>query len=195
MTAQNFARSFAAFGTGVTISGAAAGAGVKGNSTAADSPVPASTAREAVAAIVRIADTQAGRADAPAHVVNMSFKIGGEDLSVRVELHGTEVRTQFSTGSAELRAALSGEWQGASPGGGSHNLKFADPEFTQSAASSNSSYADGGSGNRWRDTEGQGGAPAWSPAPADPAGLEPADTKPVPNSTPLGASAHLRVFA
>ncbi len=195
MTAQTFARSFAAFGTGVAISGAAAGAGIKGNSTAADSPAPASTAREAVAAVVRIADTQAGRADAQAHVVNMSFKIGGEDLSVRVELHGTEVRTQFSTSSAELRAALSGEWQGTGPGGGSHNLTFAEPEFTQSAASSSGSFAEGGAGYRGRDREGEGSAPAWTSTAADSAGLESADVSPVSPSIPPGASAHLRAFA
>jgi hypothetical protein len=195
MTAQNFARSFAAFGTGVAISGPAAGAGIKGNSPAADSSAPASTAREAVAAVVRIADTQAGRADAPAHVVSMNFKIGGEDLSVRVELRGTEVRTQFSTSSAELRAALSGEWQGAGPGGGSHNLTFAEPEFTQSAASSNGSFAEGGAGYRGREKDGEGSAPAWSSTQADAAGLESADVSPVSPSTPLGASAHLRAFA
>ena len=195
MTAQNFARSFAAFGTAVAISGTAAGVGIKGNSPAVDSSAPASTAREAVAAIVRIADAQAGRADVPAHVVNMSFKIGGEDLSVRVELHGTEVRTQFSTGSVELRAALSGEWQGAGPGGGSHSLTFAEPEFTQSSASSNGSYAEGGADNRWQAKDGDGSASGLASAPADAAGLEPAEAGPVSPSTSRGASAHLRAFA
>ena len=195
MTAQNFARSFAAFGAGVAISGAAAGVGIKGNPPAADSSAPASTAREAVAAVVRIADTQAGRADVPAHVVNMSFKIGGEDLSVRVELRGTEVRTQFSTSSAELRAALSGEWQGAAPGGGSHNLTFSDPEFAQSSSSSNGSLTEGGAGYRRRDGDGGTDAFGRTSSPPDAAGLESVEAAPSPVLTPLGASAHLRAFA
>jgi hypothetical protein len=194
MPAQSFARSFAAFATGVATAGSVAGAGGKANSLADSTPSTA-TAREAVDAVLRIADAQAGRADSQAHVVNIGFKIGGEDLSVRVELHGTEVRTQFSTNSPELRAALSGEWQGFAPGGGSHNLKFSDPEFAQSNGSSNSSFAEGGADYRRQEKAGERGPSGWSSMPADESEPESAEAGAVAVPVPLGASAHLRAFA
>ena len=75
-------------------------------------PATASNAREALDAVIKIADAQATRTEAGASTVSVGLKFGEEHLDIRVEMRDGEVHTRFSTDSTDLRTALSsGEWQ------------------------------------------------------------------------------------
>ena len=128
-------------------------------------------------------------------MVNLGFKIGGENLSVRVEMHGNEVHTQFSTDSSELRVALSGEWQGFNPGSGSRDLKFADPVFTPGSDSSGSFFEGGGANSAGRDDAAPGGRSGWASASTDDSAVDSQESGLVAENLSLSASAHLRAFA
>lgn len=67
-----------------------------------------SSAHQAVEVVLHTAEQLSAREQKS---VNLQFSVGDADLSVRVELHANEVRATFRTDSAELRAALSQEWQ------------------------------------------------------------------------------------
>ncbi|MBA4137681.1 MAG: hypothetical protein C0518_10230 [Opitutus sp.] len=70
-----------------------------------------SLARRAIDTVTSVVDAQAAARMQPAPVVQLRFKVGSEDLSVRVELRHGEVHTEFRTDSADLRSALSQEWR------------------------------------------------------------------------------------
>jgi hypothetical protein len=103
------------------------------NATAAsadDSGPPAMVAaRHAIETITRIADAQAGQSEST-DVVSFGFKFGSDNLTVRVEMRQGEVRTQFSTDSADLRLAIATEWPGLSEGSTGRNYHFSSPQFT-----------------------------------------------------------------
>jgi len=137
-----------------------AAAGVAGTSAAHDFSVatiamPAevvSTARRAVTAALDVAERFATREH---HTVNLQFSVGGADLGVRVELRADEVRTTFRTDSAELRAALSHEWQAVTGGGsGDRAVRMAPPVFAASDPFSGGGFSGGGA-SRQRDQQQQ----------------------------------------
>lgn len=68
--------------------------------------------------------------------VDLEFSIGGDDLSVRVELHEGRVRATFRTDSAELRGALAQEWQVLQAAGVDRAKRFVDPVFVANSSSS-----------------------------------------------------------
>ena len=55
---------------------------------------------------------------------------GSENLTVRVEMREGEVRTQFSSDSPELRAAVATQWSGLSEGAPDRNYHFSAPVYT-----------------------------------------------------------------
>lgn len=125
----------------------------------ADVPVEnINTAGQAVEAALTAADKfAAGKSS-----VDLRFSVGGEDLVVRVELRANEVHATFRTESADLRAALSNEWQAVNATTQvSHDRPFrlATPVFESSVS------ADAGA------SSGQGGAQQQQPRQAEtPAG-------------------------
>jgi hypothetical protein len=72
------------------------------------------------------------------HAVNLEFSIGGTDLHVRVEMRADEVHTAFRTGSAELRAALTQEWQAVNAQPGERSMRFVAPVFSASVGGDSS---------------------------------------------------------
>lgn len=96
-------------------------------------PATAALAGRAVSTVVNVVETQAASRMQPVPSVQLHFKFGGEDLSVRVELRGGEVRTEFRTDSGALRSALADEWRAvaAAPATG---LRLLDPAFGPATA-------------------------------------------------------------
>lgn len=90
-------------------------------------------AHRAVETIMNVVEAQRNGA-ANASSVNLHFKFGGDDLAVRVQLRGGEVLTQFLTDSAELRSALSSEWQNMAGQGGSSGLRLLEPSILPASA-------------------------------------------------------------
>ncbi|HLP25352.1 MAG TPA: hypothetical protein VK477_06730 [Acidobacteriota bacterium] len=88
---------------------------VSGAPQAAGAPMPqlvaASMAHRAVEAVTSVVDAQAVSKLQPVPSVQLKFKIGHEDLAVRVALRDGVVHTEFRTDSPELRAALQQEWK------------------------------------------------------------------------------------
>ena len=100
---------------------------------------PVSAAHEAVEVVLHAVEQLAARDQKS---VRLQFSVGDARLDVRVELHANEVRTQFRTDSAELRQALSHEWQSVSSGigGGERGLRMAPAVFSSSSASDQSAF-------------------------------------------------------
>ena len=100
---------------------------------------PVRAAHEAVEVVLQAAEQLASRDQKS---VRLQFSVGDARLEVRVELHANEVRTQFRTDSAELRQALSHEWQSVSSGigGGERGLRMAPAVFSSSSASDQSAF-------------------------------------------------------
>ncbi len=73
--------------------------------------VAASVARRAVETVTNVVEAQAISKLQPVPSVQLKFKIGHEDLAVRVALRDGVVHTEFRTDSPELRAALQQEWK------------------------------------------------------------------------------------
>ena len=143
---------------------------------AAATPAPADGAvthsaavQAAIATVVQIADAQATRGEANATAVNLGFKIGDEHLGVRVEMRNGEVRTQFTTDSTDLRAALSHEWQALAPAPTSGAAPFAAPAFVSGHAPPQFDSPGGRGTPRQWDTDFSGGAARPSPKSAKPA--------------------------
>ena len=100
---------------------------------------PVKNAHAVVENVLAVVDAQANQAAGARSSVNLQFKVGGEDLAVRVELRGTEVHAQFRTESPELRAAIAQEWSAITSGPAEHNLRMLDPVFVQAPVTSTSS--------------------------------------------------------
>jgi uncharacterized membrane-anchored protein YhcB (DUF1043 family) len=90
-------------------------------------PQEVASAHHAVEAVLRAVDHVATREQ---HSVNLHFSVGETDLKVRVELRADEVRTTFSTDSAELRSALSQEWQAVAHSDARGSVRIAPATFT-----------------------------------------------------------------
>lgn len=86
----------------------------------------ASSAHLAVEAVLKSVDEVSARAQ---KTVTLRLSVAGEDLAVRVELRDDQVSTTFTTDSAELRAALSQEWQAVMNTGGERSLRMTPAIF------------------------------------------------------------------
>jgi hypothetical protein len=154
-----------------------------------------STAHQAVEAVLSAADRVASRTQ---HSVNLQFNVGGSDLNVRVELRAGEVHTTFRTDSAELRAALSNEWQSVTAHSSSERpTRLAPPVFTANGQSDGSFSGDGAS--RQRQSDGQPspqgfGALIGRSAPATSASTNVTST-PVASRSVAANSVHLHTLA
>lgn len=73
--------------------------------------VAVSMAHRAVETVTNVVEAQAASKLQPVPSVQLKFKIGHEDLAVRVALRDGVVHTEFRTDSPELRAALQQEWK------------------------------------------------------------------------------------
>lgn len=93
---------------------------------------PVSVAHEAVEVVMHATEQLAARDQKS---VRLQFSVGDAQLDVRVALHANEVRTQFRTDSAELRQALSHEWQAVAVelGSGDRGLRMAPAVFSSSS--------------------------------------------------------------
>ncbi|HVU15738.1 MAG TPA: hypothetical protein VHD32_02350 [Candidatus Didemnitutus sp.] len=120
---------------GVHAAGVKAEAASSGASTA-----NAQLAQRAVSTVLNVVNAQDNRP--AASVVNLHFKFGADDLSVRVQMRGNEVHTQFNTDSSDLRSALASEWRGVASNNSGSGIRLADPVF----ATSNGSNQQLGSG-------------------------------------------------
>ncbi len=115
-----------------------------------------SSAQRAVDAVLNATDRFAARDQ---HSVNLQFSVGGADLSVRVELRSGEVHTTFRTDSADLRAALSNEWNSVtSQSNADRSTRLAPPVFTTNEHSGSSTSFSGDGASRQRDPESRGGS-------------------------------------
>ena len=123
-----------------------------------------STAHRAVEAVLSATDRFNARDQ---HSVNLQFSVAGSDLNVRVELRAGEVHTTFRTDSAELRAALSGEWHTmTAQGSGDRSTRLAPPVFTTSDHAGTSFSGDNASPqHRGTDARGTGENPSNLPVP------------------------------
>ena len=139
-----FVQGYGAAGPASVQSTAGGEAGAGSTSTGTETNSAGTTAREAVDAIVKLAEAQATQTEAGSHAVNLGFKFGQERLSVRVEMSEGEVRTQFTTDSADLRAAINGEWQTFTAGSPERASHFADPVFTATGGTATDTGAGGG---------------------------------------------------
>ena len=113
-------------------------------SETAVAPLEKNFAERAVATVTNLVDTQFTASMQKSGSVQLRLKFGGEDLSVRVELRGGEVHTDFRTDSPELQAALNREWQAVSASSPDQLRQFVQPVFSPSSAqgdSSSSSFA------------------------------------------------------
>jgi hypothetical protein len=95
-------------------------------------PEATSTAHRAVEAVLTAAHRfSTGERQA----VSLQFSVGDADLRVRVEMRADEVRATFRTDSAELRAALSHEWNSTNANAGERPFRLATPVFASNDAS------------------------------------------------------------
>lgn len=84
--------------------------------------------RGAVEAVLQVTEAAQSREQKS---VSLQFSVGQENLGVRVELIGGEVRATFHTDSADLHAALAHEWQAAASGtwGADRGVKLSPAVF------------------------------------------------------------------
>ncbi|MBA3849543.1 MAG: hypothetical protein C0502_06045 [Opitutus sp.] len=107
---------------------------------AAAEPAPLSTppvgglAHRAVETVTDVVEAQAASRLQPVPSVQLRFKVGGEDLSVRVELRNGGVHTEFLTDSAELRSALAQEWRAVTARSDA-TVRYLDPVIMPSSSS------------------------------------------------------------
>lgn len=85
-----------------------------------------SVAQRAVETVTQVVESQAASRLQPVPSVQLRFKVGGEELAVRVEMRDGEVRTEFRTDNAELRSALAQEWR-AVTGRAEGAVRFLEP--------------------------------------------------------------------
>jgi hypothetical protein len=90
-----------------------------------------SVAHRAVETVTNVVEAQAASRLQPVPSVQLRFKVGHEDLAVRVELRDGEVRTEFKTDSPELRSALAQEWRAVAARPESA-MRFLEPVITGS---------------------------------------------------------------
>ena len=181
-----------AAGSTAAEAGAGGASGSGSASAGTDTTAANGMARDAVETVVKLAEAQATQTEAGSHSVSLGFKFGQERLAVRVEMSDGEVRTQFTTGSADLRAAISSEWQTFTASSSERTAHFADPVFNAPGGDAADSGT-GGSASR------QSFSPAWAgPGPAGSGDDSTDAAAPAPetaSSAPLPTSRHLHTFA
>ncbi|WP_414661685.1 hypothetical protein [Horticoccus sp. 23ND18S-11] len=113
-----------------------------------------SSAHEAVEVVLQAARQAESREQ---KWVSLQFRVGDADLSVRVELRADQVRTTFRTDSAELRNALSHEWQSvsASSSSGDRHIRIAPAVFTSSDQSATHDGSPNDASSRQREQHAQ----------------------------------------
>jgi hypothetical protein len=107
-------------------------------SPATPAPETVTTAHQAVEAVLRAVDHASTREQ---HSVNLRFSVGDSDLSVRVELRDDQVHTTFTTDSADLRNALSHEWQSVHNSGVERSFRIAPAAFNSSEQSTGNAFS------------------------------------------------------
>jgi hypothetical protein len=126
--------------------------------------LPASNAaQEAVEVVMRATEQLSSRDQ---KFVRLQFSVGDSQLDVHVELHANEIRTQFRTDSAELRQALSHEWQAVSTeiGHGARELRLAPAIFSAGSGDQSASGAfSGDTSSRQRESRASRETPASPP--------------------------------
>jgi len=101
----------------------------------ADVPAGQNFAERAVDTVTSLVDTQFSASLQKSGSVQLRLRFGGEDLSVRVEIRDGAVHTDFQTDSAELRSALTREWQTLAGQSPEQMRRYLDPVFSPAAAS------------------------------------------------------------
>jgi len=95
-----------------------------------------SLAHRAVETVVAVVDAQAASRLQPTPGVSLRFRVGEEDLAVRIELRGGEVHTEFRTDSPDLRVALQHEWR-ALASRPDAAVRLSEPVFTNAGSGAN----------------------------------------------------------
>lgn len=158
-----------------------------------------SCARKAVATITGLVDAQfSARLLRHPASVSLHVAFAGHDLAVHVQLRDGAIHAQFQTDSAELRTALSNEWQSIAVQSPDDAARYAPPVFT--AGSSDRT----GTSFSFNEQAREHGRFAQEPAPGMPSflgagirtspGAGVADDRPASRSAPA-TSVHLSVFA
>jgi len=100
----------------------------------------ATLAHRAVETVTNVVEAQEASKLQPVPSVQLKFRIGSDDLAVRVELRDGVVRTEFRTNSSELRTAIDQEWKAvtAQP---STALRYLDPVFSSAGGSTSNNNA------------------------------------------------------
>jgi hypothetical protein len=111
-------------------------------------PQDVATAHRAVETVLRAVDHAATHNQ---HSVNLRFSVGDAELNVRVELRADEVRTTFTTDSAELRSALSHEWQALAHASADGAIRIAPAAFTSASDQPSSQTFSGDASSRDRE--------------------------------------------
>ena len=135
----------------------------------ADAPAPAATLRETISVVISAVDALERGAAAGQNRVDFQFQVGGEHLSLHVELRDGTVHTTFRTESSELRTALAQEWQSVVSPAGGRDVRLADPVFSSGpAGGQDASFGSPGQGASHRQAR-ELPAPAAFPFAPDPA--------------------------
>ena len=145
----------------------------------ADAPAPAATLRETISVVISAVDALERGAAAGQNRVDFQFQVGGEHLSLHVELRDGTVHTTFRTESSELRTALAQEWQSVVSPAGGRDVRLADPVFSSGpAGGQDASFGSPGQGASHRQAR-ELPAPAAFPFTPDPADAGAAAAAPV----------------
>lgn len=103
-----------------------------GVANAKSAEADAALAHRAVEAVEAVVDAQVVSRLQPVPSVALRFRVGEQDLAVRIELRAGEVHTEFRTDSPELRQAVAQEWR-AMTTRTDVPARMLEPVFTNSA--------------------------------------------------------------
>ncbi len=101
-------------------------------SFAPEAPAPTATLRETMAAVVTAITALDRHEGLGQKMLDLQFHVGDERLALRVELKDGTVHTTFHTESAEMRSALTQEWQAVVPSAVGREIRLAEPVFNSS---------------------------------------------------------------
>lgn len=154
-------------------------------------------ASQAVEAVVKLVDLQASRPAGQPATVHLRLRVAGEDLAIRVELREGAVHTSFSTDSAELRRALSDEWQVAASESQGRTLRLLEPQFVSPARGGAESFNAGGQSAQGQAQSRSQQEPAATPRPAVAAPLSESAAAVIAPAVPAftPTALHLTAFA
>ncbi len=152
-------------------------------------PAPEVSLRGAMTAVVTAVAALDRHEGLGQNMLDLQFHVGDQRLALRVELRDGTVHTTFHTESAEMRSALTQEWQAVVPPAVSREIRLAEPVFSSSP---------GGGGETAFGSTGQG-APdqRWQSAPEPVVSIfppeisDPVTAEPVPVATTVSSSTPL----